>query len=268
MIEIENYIFEMPNSRPRSRIKLPNWIRSNLTISAPDLENRSDKKKPILAIEKLILNIDSGGLIWLLGPNGAGKTTLLKALAGLPEPSNCIKLMGKPLDTYHNQERSQLLTYIPEKQSLPFSLTVESFLRYSLYPWNQGRVCQSDHHLIETALADLGMISYKNRNMQTLSSGETKKIHIARALISKGPLVLMDEPFANLDLANSESFSSLLLTLAVTFKKALIISVHDLSIISKLKGTVIGLKSGKIHGVWLAESLNSSIISGLFDLLT
>ena len=146
--------------------------------------------------DDLCLSINQGEYLGIIGPNGSGKTTFLKLLLGLLKPSQgTIKIMDQ---TTLNQ-----IGYVPQMFFAPsgFSLPVKDVValglidKRSLFPWMR----RDQKNKINTILERFHLIDKQNKRFSELSGGEQKRCLIARALITKPNILLLDEPTAGLD---------------------------------------------------------------------
>ncbi len=154
-------------------------------------------KEEVCALDNISLDINEGEILGLLGQNGAGKTTLSSTLATLhPPTSGDIKFQGvsiyKNLTHYRNA-----LGFCPQKQNLDSYLNVEDNLifagRYFLMPEKEIR--ERAVFLME----QLELTKYAKFNVNALSGGNKQRLLIARALMHKPAIVLLDEPTVGLD---------------------------------------------------------------------
>jgi iron complex transport system ATP-binding protein len=153
----------------------------------------------------LSMELRPGEVLCVLGPNGAGKSTLLRTLLGLLPPlGGRVTLGGADLDTLSRAAIARALAYVPQVSSATFDFgvveTVEMARTAHLGPLSQpGR---RDRAMALAALARLGIEDLAGRSMGALSGGERQLVLIARALATGAAAIVMDEPTANLDLAN------------------------------------------------------------------
>ncbi|WP_020409012.1 ABC transporter ATP-binding protein [Hahella ganghwensis] len=151
-------------------------------------------------IEDISFHLNHGEIASLLGPSGCGKTTLLRVLAGFqPVFSGSIELNGKVLS-------SEMVTLPPEKRQVGMvfqdyalfpHMTVAQNIRFGLTKSN-GKLAQADVILSEM-LELTGLSPYANAYPHELSGGQQQRVALARALAPDPLLLLMDEPFSNLD---------------------------------------------------------------------
>jgi NitT/TauT family transport system ATP-binding protein len=141
----------------------------------------------IVALDNLDFSIRRGEFLTLLGPSGCGKSTALRLLAGLTEPSN-----GEILR--HDAGAREIGFVFQDPTLLPWA-TVTGNVRLPLRLKN----IQGQEARVDEALALVGLEEFRNAYPRELSGGMKMRVSIARALVTRPQLLLMDEPFAALD---------------------------------------------------------------------
>ncbi len=147
------------------------------------------------------LSIPSGRWTSVVGPNGAGKSTLLKVLAGLLAHSGTVSLLGTPLASLPGRQRAQSLAWLGQNESSADDLTVYDVAmlgRLPHQPWLSAPSA-ADRVAVEQALRATQAWDWRERWLGQLSGGERQRVLLARALAVQAPVLLMDEPLANLD---------------------------------------------------------------------
>lgn len=228
---------------PRKR--LPGWL---LPLRGPDfgLQERPEhsreaplsihdltvayQRKPV--IWDVDLEIPEGRLVGVVGPNGAGKSTLLKACLDLvPRASGEVMVYGQP----YRAER-QRVSYVPQRESVDwdFPVTVLDVVAMGTYaelgwlrPVNRRMRERAMEALEKVRLADLA-----GRQISELSGGQQQRTFLARALVQKADIYLMDEPFAAVDAATERAIVEILKTLRDAGKTCLVVH-HDLSTVTQ-----------------------------------
>jgi heme exporter protein A len=154
---------------------------------------------------ELSFRVEAGRALVLLGPNGSGKTTLLRALADfLPSDAGTIVLGGGE----DEHERAEYCHYIGHRDGLKMRLTVKENLQfYADYLGDPGAPANVDTALDSFGLAALGPIptSY-------LSAGQKRRLALARLLVAKRPVWLLDEPSVSLDTASLQILTDVIKT--------------------------------------------------------
>ncbi|MGB8298977.1 MAG: ABC transporter ATP-binding protein [Polyangia bacterium] len=145
----------------------------------------------------------SGRLTVLLGPNGSGKSTLLRLIARtLDGGTGLIEIMGRGLHALSGAERAGLIGYLPQSHQPVFGLSVEDVVLtgraalLSLMPRPRDRAAAAE------AMATVGIEHLRGRPYTNLSGGERHLVLLARVIAQQPRIILLDEPFAHLDLAN------------------------------------------------------------------
>lgn len=166
---------------------------------------------PRLVLDGVSLIVEPGCLTALLGRNGSGKSTLLKAMAGLLRPAaGSIRIAGRELATLRPRERAAWLGYLPQFHQPAFPFLVRDVVLTGRAALVWSRPGAGDLALAERALEQVGLLEQRERPYTALSGGERQLVLIARALAQGPRLLLLDEPFAHLDLANQLRLAQLL----------------------------------------------------------
>jgi len=180
--------------------------------------------------KKISVSAAKGDFIALLGRNGVGKSTLMRTIARLQPPiSGDVMISGTPFSKIERVEFSRKLSYIPAEPIHAANMTVYEFVSLARHPYNGwfGVINHSDKEIIHLALEHVNLLSFVNRELDTLSDGERQKAMIAFAFAQDSDIVLMDEPTAFIDLPAKYEVVQLLKEL--TYKgKTVIFSTHDL----------------------------------------
>ena len=166
------------------------------------------------ALQNINLNIYPNSIITIVGPNGGGKSTLLKILLKLQKPTS-----GEVI--YHKNVR---IGYVPQKIHLDHSLplTVERFLALK-----KGVTAGE----ISTALEQLSVAHLRNNNMQRLSGGEMQRVLLARAILNKPNLLVLDEPTQGVDISGQAELYQLIQRTQQQLNCAVLMVSHDLHIV-------------------------------------
>ena len=162
----------------------------NLSVSYPD------SKEP--ALQKVTLNVAASSILSIVGASGSGKSTLLRALCGLESPaSGTIKLGGQVLCSSAKFVRPdrRKIGLVSQSGDLFPHLNVFQNLGYGLTNWRRADRKTRCKELLEA----IGLPNFEKRFPHELSGGEKQRIALARALAPRPPLLLLDEPFSNLD---------------------------------------------------------------------
>ena len=199
--------------------------------------NKKFSTYPVLS--DVSFTVLSGEILGLIGPNGAGKSTLLECITGLlPVESGTISQNGRSLSL---EQRKQLLWYQPD-DILPFArqrvTTTLSFVR----KMHGARV--SD---LEQLIRRLDLSPMLDKPLLALSKGYRRRVLLALALLSRQPLLMLDEPFDGFDLRQSLSVMDLLRQYRTG--RSMILSIHQLSEAEKICDRFLLLDQGRVPAI-------------------
>lgn len=156
-------------------------------------------------IDGINLSLPEKEITCLLGANGCGKTTLMKTLLGLlPAIHGEISLNNQSIKTLKQRDIARVIAYVPQAHDTPFTFTVLDMVMMGLTPHISLFSVPGDSEKNQALqqLERLNIPHLANRLYSTLSGGEKQLVLIARALIQKPLLLIMDEPAASLDFGN------------------------------------------------------------------
>ncbi len=178
-----------------------------------------------------------GEIVVFLGPSGCGKSTILKAIAGLLMPTQgTIEVEGKPVEDVGRDRGMVFQAYT----SFGW-LTVRKNLEYG--PSLHGVPAAERRKLSDKYLQSVGLADFADRYPKDLSGGMKQRVAIARTLINRPKIVLMDEPFGALDPQTRWGMQSLLLDVSRTEDNTILFVTHDVSEAVYLADTVYVLSS-------------------------
>jgi len=210
------------------------------------------------AVDGVDLVVDDGDVVALLGPNGAGKTTTLMMLLGITDPDEgSVRLLGHPLPAERSAalERSNFTaSYI----ALPEGMRVRHFLEVfaDIYGAPRSRVAE----VVEL----FGIERFVNRMTTQLSSGQKTLIGLAKSLLNKPRLLVLDEPTASLDPEVATRIRRILMAAHAEERFTLLITSHNMAEIERLCRRVVFLAGGRI----VADGAPEEIVAryGMADL--
>ena len=196
-----------------------------------------------------------GELTLLVGPNGAGKTSLIHCLAGLGGGS--VTLDGQPIANYPPAARIGRLALLPAERDMAWPLAARDIVALGLGP----RVAPD---LVEEALRRTDAMSLANRRVDRLSSGERARVLLARALVARPTVLLLDEPAAHLDPARQIALLDLLRAEAARGVSVLA-SIHDLALARTHADRLVVMEKGRIVADGPpAEALAPAVVEAVF----
>ena len=210
------------------------------------------------ALNQVSFEIEKGEFVSIMGPSGCGKSTLLNILGMLDKPdSGSYKFLGTEISGLNEKGRSavrkQNIGFIFQNFNLIDELTVFENIELPLI---YNRVSSSERKKRVNELIDKMGISHRASHFpQQLSGGQQQRVAVARALITKPPLILADEPTGNLDSSHGNEVMELLCELNESGTTIIMVthSSHDASfsgrVINLLDGQIVSEKKNKLNQV-------------------
>lgn len=190
------------------------------------------------------LKLDAGRLYQLQGPNGAGKSTLLQLLALLLVPEcGQLKFLGQTVSTMADRQRLRQQITLVEQSPYLFNTSVYNNLAFGLRLRDVNGDLQRQR--IKKAMRAVGLEGFETRRAAQLSGGESRRVALARALLLRPQLLLLDEPTAGLDRETLPIFERCLADLP-SQGTTVVIAGHDLDQPRRLSGTVLELERGHL----------------------
>ena len=201
-------------------------------------QNVTKKYDDFKALDDLSLEVNRGGAWALLGPNGAGKTTFLKCLLGLKEFDGLIQIDGIDIQRDPKKAKS-LIGYVPQHPALYDELSVQEELRYF------GDMRDVKRSRVRELIEFVGLEAWARQPVGALSGGMKQRLMLAVALLSDPPVLLLDEPTANLDVRRQLEFRNLI-KLLVDEGKTVVLTTHLLGDVDHDAEQIMLLNKGKL----------------------
>lgn len=212
-----------------------------------ELDSVSVRLRAIHALKGVSLSVKAGEIVALLGPNGAGKTTLMRASLGLVPAEGARDLSGVDPAKLTNRERALRVAYLPQRPQSIWPISVEALAALGRFAHGAApdRLSAKDQAAVDAALEACGMQNLRARGMDEISGGEKARAHLARALAQHAPLLMLDEPTAGLDPAQSLGVADILRTHAAN-GGAVVFSTHDIALAASAAHRVVLMHEGRV----------------------
>ena len=207
------------------------------------VKNISKKFNSFVAVDNISFEIEKNKVMGLLGPNGCGKTTSIGMMLGLITPtSGKIFINGIVLEPKNRIELLSLMNFASPYIELPKKLTVKQNLEVYARLYGVKEIEQRTSEMIEY----LNIQKFLNKKTGELSSGQKTRVSLAKALINKPKLLLLDEPTASLDPVISEYLREFINRYRRNNDISILFSSHNMSEAQKLCDKILILKKGKV----------------------
>lgn len=195
-------------------------------------------------------DVRSGRIHALVGPNGSGKSTLLAVLGGELTPTTGRVLVdGREWSGITAREGGRLRALLAQETPLAFPFTVREVIGWGRLPWRGVPDAEPDDDVLAEVIRDHDLQPLMDRAVPSLSGGERARVHLARVLAQRAPILLLDEADAALDLAGQAHLDA-----AIRRRRdagdAIVIVGHDLGRLAALADDVTVLAKGRVvaHG--------------------
>ena len=210
-------------------------------------------------LNNVSIQIEQGEFVCLCGPNGSGKSTLMTILAGLGNTISNLKITGaeQQPSIMHNSRYTQLseftqkqiaqkIAFMQQNEFSTWDFTVKELILQGRYSYSKnGWYTQNDHLTVEKIIRQMNLTEYADRSVHSLSGGEFQKVRIARALAQTPEFLILDEPGSNLDFIYEPKLLETLKTIAKEQDIAVLISIHDVNLASRIADKIAFLPPQK-----------------------
>ena len=208
-----------------------------------EIKKLSKTYNDFLAVNDINFVIEKNKTLGLLGPNGCGKTTTIGMILGLVTPSlGEILIENKNINLFRRDEILKRFNFASPYVELPKKLTVKQNLE--IYGRLYG--IQNLDERINDISSELDIKNFFERKTGELSSGQKNRVSLAKSLINKPEILLLDEPTASLDPDIGDFIRSYIQDYKSNNKVTIILASHNMSEVERLCDTIVMMKKGKI----------------------
>ncbi|MBT3358164.1 MAG: phosphonate ABC transporter ATP-binding protein [Rhodospirillales bacterium] len=226
------------------------------------------------ALNGVSLTVDEPKIIAIIGPSGAGKSTLIRCINRLVEPT-AGKIMLDDLDIaslgrHDLRKARRRMGMIFQEYNLVERLTVmENVLSgrlgyVSFWQAYRRKYPPTDISAAYELLDRVGLTGYQDTRADSLSGGQRQRVGIARALMQKPDLLLVDEPTASLDPKTSRQIMRLLVELAHEFGTPALVNIHDVGLAQTFADRIVGLAAGEIVFDGTANDVTAQVLTDIY----
>ena len=208
-----------------------------------EIKDLTKKYNEYLAVNRINFKIEKYKTIGLLGPNGCGKTTTIGMMLGLISPSSGeIIIEDKNIEFFKRDEILKRFNFASPYVELPKKLTV----RQNLEIYGRLYGVENLSSRINEISKDLDIKNFFERKTGELSSGQKNRVSLAKSLINKPEILLLDEPTASLDPDIGDFIRSYIQDYKSKNKVTVLLASHNMSEVERLCDSIIMMREGKI----------------------
>lgn len=195
-------------------------------------------------------DIEGPQVVSILGPNGVGKSTLMHCLNKILSPTGgTVFFDGKDVSEYSLKEMAKHIGYVPYTSSDSFPLTVVDTVLLGRHPHAGWKTTDEDLEIVYDVLEKLDIQDLAMRYFNELSAGQHQKVMLARGLVQKPEVLLLDEPTSNLDIKHQLAITRTLKQLSRSEGLLVIMISHDLNIAARYSDNIILMSDGGIYSI-------------------
>lgn len=241
LLQLGSCMFSCPVRLGCQANRTPKQRRIDMKSNTLELKNITKKYDGVTILDDISLSINQGEIISILGPSGSGKTTLLNLILGLTTvDSGKILFHGK--DITHTSMEKRGFNIVFQDYALFPNLNALQNITYGLKNKPDISTKQEVDDLIEL----LGLQEHLNKRIDQLSGGQKQRVALARTMVMKPKILLLDEPLSALDGVIKESIKERIKTIAKEYHLTTIIVTHDPEEALTLSDRVLIINEGKI----------------------
>lgn len=209
-----------------------------LVLSRVSARFADEEKKDLSVLRDVTFSIATGAFVSIIGPSGAGKSTLMRVILGLMPPTSgeVVRNFSRPAMVFQNYA---LFPWLTALDNVAFGLRMDG-------------MNQSDRERIaREKLKEVGLLHLENHYPAMLSGGQRQRVGLARALATSPDLLIMDEPFSNLDTITAEALKADLLKIWRTYKMTILMVNHLIPDAIELSDHIIvmGAHPGRVEKI-------------------
>ncbi len=210
-----------------------------------------------VAVDDLTLSVPPGEVFGLVGPNGAGKTSTFRVLTTLMEPTyGEVFLDG--VDVFEDLESARrIIGYMPDLAPVPTDLKVWEFLDFHAAAYGLGRRAQRRER-VDECLAEVALSDQRNKWCRELSRGQTQRVVLAKTLLHRPRVLILDEPAWGLDPLARRDLRNTLRKLAAA-GATVFVSSHILSELAEMCSSLCVMNRGRMLGSGTVEEVRRQL---------
>jgi ABC-type Mn2+/Zn2+ transport system ATPase subunit len=241
-------------------------------MNAPviELDGVSVRKSNSVLLDGISLKVSRNEFVGIIGPNGAGKTTLLNVVAGFEKFDGRLRLFERSESWKRARETRMRIGYVPQSFEIDPSFPILAIEAVMTGVYGRAGLFRSpgeSERAKAMGLMEMMRIAHlARRPLGHLSGGERQKVSLARAIIQRPEMLLLDEPTSNLDIAVQMEVLNLIADLYERESMAVLFITHDFNLLPKCMRRAVFMNHGRIvFDGGIDGALTGPMLSGLFE---
>ena len=202
-----------------------------------------------LILKDINLSLDEGDFAIISGENGSGKSTLIKLILGeLKKDGGNIKVFGIDMEDFKNFEKIGYVPQVNEAIKVAFPVSAREYVGLNLYKEFSifNTISKKSKLKVEDTFETLKIKNLIDRPFNKLSGGQAQRVMIARAMVNRPDILILDEPTVGIDQKSKEDFLDLLVHLNTHHNISILMITHEMEILGDYVDKVFRLKGGVI----------------------
>ncbi len=211
-----------------------------------------------IVVENANLEVKPGEVLTLVGPNGSGKSTILKTItAQLEKLGGAVYLDGKLQEELSREEVARMMALVNTQRLHPEWMTCREMVSMGRYPYTGrfGILSDADWEKTNQAISLVHAEDIAEENFNEISDGQRQRIMLARALCQEPDVLVLDEPTSFLDIRFKLDILATIRRVAKEDNVGVILSLHELELVSAISDRVAGIGGGRIQFVGTPEEI-------------
>lgn len=217
-------------------------------------------------LEDINLNLNERECVAVLGKNGAGKSTLIKCLNRINTANTgSVYISGKDVFKMSRNKIAQNISYVAQKSEISH-YTVYDTVLLGRKPYIKWGITDEDIKTCDRMMDLVGISSFKLKYINELSGGEVQKVMLARALVQKPKLLLLDEPTSNLDPKNQHEMMRLVKDIGREEGISVLVAIHDINLALKYCDNFLFIKDGLVYSYGDKSTITEELLEEVYGI--
>lgn len=203
-------------------------------------------------LKNISFSVPKGRFLSLIGPNGSGKSTLIKVISGINKPEcGNVEISNKDIESISFKERAKIIATIYQRNTNEFPISCIELILMGLHPHRNRfeQITEEEYKKLEEIMKLTDTYELSNKLITEVSGGELQRVNIARAIMQKPKILLMDESMADMDIHAKIKMNGILKKLVKEEGLTVIAINHDLNMAYKFSDLIVALDDGKVDSV-------------------